>query len=317
MRQKRLAELLEKEIESVITPLSNDFGLYSLVQEPLNKARYKIASETRHSHPWPLLPLMVCEAISKNYRHVIPAAAALQLFMVAGDIFDDIEDADSSDSLATKYGSAVATNIASTLLILAEKAITRLEGRNVEHFIIVRIMDAINSSFTTTCIGQHLDLSLNQETVVSEDTYLRIVDMKSASTIQCACYIGALLATSRQELIDMFAIFGHNLGMASQIANDVQGVIRGSDILKRRKTLPVIYALSQADGKARQQLELIFNKQSESTFDLAQIRDLLFRIGAIHYAMIKIELYKQQALDILLKAETAGVNVARLRLFLK
>jgi octaprenyl-diphosphate synthase len=112
-------------------------------------------------------------------------------------------------------------------------------------------------------------------------------------------------------------MFGYNLGMASQIANDIQGITRGRDILKRKITLPVIYALSQADGEARHQLELTFSKQSESAPSPAQTRDLLFNTGAIHYATIKMELYKQQALDILSKAEGAGANVERLRLFLE
>ena len=83
--------------------------------------------------------------------------------------------------------------------------------------------------------------------------------------------------------------------------------------MKRKITLPVIYALTQTDDEVRNQLELIFSKPSESVPDPAQIRDLLFRTGAIHYAMIKMEFYKQRALDILSKAERAGANVERLK----
>lgn len=317
MWQDRQVELLLKEIKVLLTPLSSTTGLHSLAQESLNKVKQRIASESDYSHPWPLLPIVVCEAISGHYERVLPVAAALQLLIAAGDIFDDIEDADSSESLSAKYGFAIATNVATTLLILAEKAITRLERRGVADRIIIHVMDVVNSSFTTTCIGQHLDLSLNSETAISEDTYLGIANMKTASTVQCACHIGALLATSHQELIDTFATFGQNLGMVSQIANDIQGITRGSDILNRKMTLPVIYALSQADGETRHQLELTFSKQSESAYDVAQTRDLLFRIGAIHYATIKMELYKQQALDILSKAAGKGTNTERLKLFLE
>jgi geranylgeranyl pyrophosphate synthase len=317
MWQDRQAELLTNEIEAILSSLANEASFYHLVKESLTQAKRGLATKTTHDRPWPLLPLIVCEAVSGQYEHAMPAAAALQLFIAAGDIFDDIEDADSSESLSAKYGSAVATNVATTLLILAEKAITRLERRGVADQIIIHVMDVVNSSFTITCTGQHLDLSLNLEAAVSEDTYLRIADMKTASTVQCACHIGALLATGHQELIDTFAMFGQNLGMTFQIANDIQGITRGSDILKRKMTLPVIYALSQADGEARHQLELTFSKQSESASDAAQTRDLLFRTGAIHYATIKMEFYKQQALDILSKAEGEGANVERLKLFLE
>ena len=318
MWQRRATELLATEIDVLLSPLSDtDELLYSLIKEPLQEAIQRLTDDRGYYHPWPLLPLVVSEAISGRYERVIPAAAALQLFMVAGEIFDDIEDADSIDSLPARYGSPIATNIATTILFLAEKAITQLKERGVDDCLVVRTMDVINSSFIITCAGQHLDLSLILEANPSEDTYLRIADMKTASTTECACHIGALMATEHQDLIDKFVKFGHNLGIASQIANDIQGVIHGSDILNRKATLPVIYALFNADKETRNQLGSIFSEKKEAITNSAFIKKLLFKSGAIHYATIQMELYKQQSLDILSVIEAEGINIERLRLFFK
>ncbi|MBA7696762.1 Heptaprenyl diphosphate synthase component 2 [subsurface metagenome] len=237
--------------------------------------------------------------------------------MAAGDVFDDIEDADSSESLSARYGPAIAINVANTLIIIGETAITRLKARGVADCITVRVMDVANSYCTTACAGQHLDLSLVSETAVSEDLYIRVIGMKSASQVECACHIGALLATANQELINTFTIFGYNLGMAAQITNDIQGINRGSDIVKQKITLPVIYALTQAEGEARNKLENTFGQQSEIVPDPTQIKDLLFSSGAIHFATVKMESYKQRALDTLSKAERAGASIERLKLFLE
>ncbi len=316
--QQRQAELLSDEIEIELACLSEVADLYNVVKEPLSQAGRALAAPSVESRPWSLLPLMVCEAICRRYEHALPAAAAIQLFMAAGDVFDDIEDADSSDSLSARYGVAVATNVATTLLILAEKALTRLRQTGVADSVIVRIMDSVNSFYTTACAGQHLDLSLAPDMAISEEAYLRVASMKSASQVECACHIGALLATKNQELIDKCAIFGQNLGMAAQVTNDIQGIItHSSDIVKRNITLPVIYALAQAGGEARDQLELAFRRPSESVLDTAQIRDLLFRVGAVHYATVKMQLYKERALDILSEAVGVGVSVERLKLFLE
>ncbi len=317
MWQRRPTELLATEIDELLSPLSDTDELLNLIQEPLKEVIQRLTDERGHHHPWPLLPLVVCEAISGRYERVLPAAAALQLFMVAGEIFDDIEDADSSDSLPARYGPAIATNIATTILILAEKAITRLEERDVDDHLIIRVMDVINTSFITTCAGQHLDLSLTLKVDLPEETCLRIAEMKTASTTKCACHIGSLLATGDQDLIDTFAKFGHNLGIASQIANDIQGIIHGSDISKRKLTLPVIYALSHAEKDTRCQLESIYGEKNEAVPDSAQTKELLFKSGAVHYATIQMELYKQQSLDILSNIEAEGVNIERLRLFLE
>jgi len=317
MLYERQSELLREEVEALLTLLNDAGSLYYLAKEPLTRVRRGLAGEGTHNNTWPLLPLMVCEAISGHYEHALPAAAALQLLRAAGDVFDDIEDVDSSESLSAKYGSAMATNAATTLLILAEKAIIRLEIRGLADHIIVRVIDAVNSFYTTACIGQHLDLSLTSKTSVSEDKYFKLAYMKSASTVECACYIGALLATTNQELINTFTTFGHNLGMASQIANDILGITQGSDIVKPKITLPVIYALAQTDGEEHNQLEITFGKPFECVQDPTQIKNLLFRTGAIHYAAVKMEFYKQRALDNLSEAEKAGVKVEILKSFLE
>ena len=314
-RQEIQAELVRHEIEVLLTPLSGVVGFYDLVKEALPRGRPALAFRTVHK--WALLPLMVCESMSGYYEQALPASAAIQFLIAAGEVFDDIEDADSSESLSARYGSAVATNIATTLLILAERAITQLQGRGVPDCTIVRVMDAINSFYTSACAGQHLDITCTPEMAVSEDTYLSVAHMKSASTTECACNIGALLATEDQELIDTFTLFGNNLGMDSQIANDIQGIILGVDITKRKITLPVIYALLQTGGEVSNQLKQAFYTPTESAPDPKQIRDLLFASGDIHYAIIKMELYKQNALNTLSKAESLGATVDRLKVLLK
>jgi geranylgeranyl pyrophosphate synthase len=317
MWQKRQVKLLKEEVQAAISSLSNTPDFYNLVKESLTRTKYGLDSVNANEKPWPLLPLMVCEAISGRYEHALPAAAALHLIKVSAEIFDDIEDADSPGSLSARYGSASATNVATTFLVLAENAITRLNTRHVESDIVIRIVDIVNSSLATACIGQYLDLSLLQEKSVSEDIYLEVLNMKSAFITACACRVGALLAKANRQLIDTFTTFGQHLGMASQIANDILGITQGNDILKRKVTLPLIYALAKADNKTRSKLNLTFGKQSGLAPDTTLIKELLFNTGAIHYATIKMEVYKQKALDILLKAEKMKTDTKRLKLFLE
>ena len=128
MWQEIPSELLRNEIEEVLKPLAEVPDLYNLAREPLEKTRRALNKDISRDYPWPLLPLMVSEAICGHYEKVIPAAAGLEFLLAAGDVFDDIEDDDTPESLSAKYDSAIATNVATTLLILAEKSITRLKG---------------------------------------------------------------------------------------------------------------------------------------------------------------------------------------------
>ena len=310
----RQAELLKEELEALLLLLPDTPGLLELVREPLTKVNRGLAGESRV--PWPLLPLIVCQAVSGNYERALPVAAALQLLRVAADVFDDIEDADSSESLSAKYGPAVATNAATTLLILAERAITRLKKRGIPDKLVVLVTDVINSYYTTACAGQHLDLTLTADTAAREDEYLKVASMKSATTAKCACHTGALLANAAQNIIDKFAKFGHNLGMASQIANDIRGITLGSDIIKKKMTLPLIYVFAQADDKTRSQLNRIFYNRARID-DPTPVKDLLFRAGAIHYTTVRMMSYKQRALDDLSDLEKAGVETGLLEPFME
>jgi octaprenyl-diphosphate synthase len=315
VKQKKMAGLLRDEIETLISTVRGTSGLGNLVKEPLAKTRRGLNARIGNDRPWPLLPLIVSEAICNKYEQTLPAAASLQFFLAAGDVFDDIEDADSQVSIYAKHGLAIATNVASTLLILGECSLTRLKLREVDADTIVHTIDVVNTFYTKACAGQHLDLIEEVQLLESEEMYLNIIAMKSAGQIECACHVGALIAGANQELIDSFALFGSNLGIASQISNDIQGMIRGRDIEKRKITLPIIYALNLPDNNVHDKLKSAFQKQSSPPKDFELIKKLLFRTGAIHYATLKMDVYRQKALDALSRIQLYGVDIARLKLF--
>lgn len=308
--------ILRDEIDILLAPLSDLTSFCDLVKEALNKTNPELIKDTAQYKPWPLLPLFICDAICGSWEQTLPAIAALQLMKAAADVFDDIEDADNTESIPAKFGIALATNTASVLVVLAEKGFTRLKDRSVNSDTVVKLIDTVNSYYAKACVGQHLDLSLVPEEIIQEDGYLKLIGMKSAFAAECACYTGALLAGANQEMISSFTSFGYNLGMSAQIANDIRGITGLRDIDNRKITLPVIFALAQAD-EASELLKFAFLKnKGELKIDSGQIKDLLVNAGAIQYAMIKMEIYKQNAMGVLTELERTGINIEQLRQFL-
>ncbi len=315
--QESQTNLLIEELRSILCLLSDDGTLYNLLKEPLSVKRRGLAPQAAYDAPWHLLPLIVCESICGDFERALPIAAAFQLMLAAGDVFDDVEDADSPSSLSAKYGFAIAINTATTLMILAERAISRFKARGVEDYITILAYDVLNSYCSVACSGQHLDLSTPQNAPILEDHYLKILSMKSASQIECACHIGALIATTDNSIIEAYSTFGCNLGMAAQIANDILGITGGKDIIKRKITLPVLYALTNANYETRTEVERIYINHSEEMPSIDQIKDLLIDAGAVYYTTLKQELYKQKALDALSRIADTGIDTDRIKLFLK
>jgi len=315
MLQKKQAQLLRDEIEEVLTDLSGSPGFQVMVREPLTKPRRGLNYEAGQECPWSLLPVLVADAICGYGERALPVAASLQVILAAGDVFDDIEDADSPDSICAIHGVAVATSVASTLLVLGERCLTRLVFAGADTGKIVHVIDTVNSFYTKACTGQYLDLTT--ENLLSEDTYLKIISMKSAAQFACACYAGALVAGAEQEMIDKFAAFGHNLGMASQISNDIQGITSGKDIVRSAITFPVIYALNVQDTNISNVFTRFYHDKASSIDNIQLMKDMFFHAGAIHYSTVKMEVYKQMATDILLDVKKAGLDVDRLKAFLE
>jgi geranylgeranyl pyrophosphate synthase len=316
MQQERQAGLLHEEIEKVLASLSGTGGFLAEIKEAVTNTSRGISANNGQDMPWSLLPLMVCEAVGGASERALPAAAAVVFFKAAADVFDDIEDADTPDSLSSKYGAAVATNVATALLFVAEKALLRLKGRGVDNSDVLRCIDVINSYYLSACAGQHLDI-VSSRGSLSEERYLKIIELKTALQMQCACHIGALLGKGNNEMIDIFSDAGRCLGMAAQIANDIHGVTEGNDIIAQKISLPAIYALVNSNGPGRGMLEALFVKNNDEVTRADEIKEMLFQTGAIQYAIIKMETYRQECLQRLMEARRMGAHVEYLDPFFK
>lgn len=308
-------DLLRNEINRYISLLPADYRCY--VSEPLKVSRRGLSVVTKPETPWVLLPLITCESIGGTCEKALPLCASLQFFMAAGDVFDDVEDNDAPLSLSSRYGMAITNNIATTLLVLGEKAIAGLKDKKVNDSKIVRILDTINHYYLKACTGQHLDLSYGNKLDISENEYLDILSLKSASQIECACYTGALLATDNNKLLGLFKNFGYNLGMMLQITNDIAGIISKKDIINKKITFPVIFALSQTESTVHDKLEQYYGKQNGNELSSDQVSDILSETGAMHYSAIITESYRLEAKEAAEKAESNGVNIDKMRTFLQ
>jgi geranylgeranyl diphosphate synthase type I len=113
--------------------------------------------------------------------------------------------------------------------------------------------------FNRTCLaltgGQYLDIGFEERDAVSVSEYLAMVEGKTAALIACACEMGALIAAAPDTRCENLRTFGHHLGMAFQMHDDVLGIWGdpattgkpvGADIARRKKTLPILHGLERS-----------------------------------------------------------------------
>ncbi|MCJ0871452.1 family 2 encapsulin nanocompartment cargo protein polyprenyl transferase [Streptomyces sp. AP-93] len=103
------------------------------------------------------------------------------------------------------------------------------------------------------CAGQQADCAFEQRRSVSLDECLTMATAKTGALLGCACALGALYAGAGPDEVDAMDAFGREAGLAFQLIDDLIGIWgdpghtgkpAGADLLARKKSLPVVAALT-------------------------------------------------------------------------
>jgi octaprenyl-diphosphate synthase len=139
---------------------------------------------------------------------------------------------------------------------------------------------------------------------IDETAYMEVIRRKTASLIQAACKVGALLAEAPDEQVRALAEYGYRLGIAFQMADDlldytadtrVIGKAIGADLREGKLTLPVIYALDRATTEDRRRMETIIRDMDVTESDFETVLGLMKKYGGIAYARDRASEHIEQA----------------------
>jgi len=221
----------------------------------------------------PLLCLLVCEAISGDYHSALPAAAAVELVHNFSLIHDDIEDKSprrrGRATVWRVWGVPQAINAGDGLLVLAHLALHRLSAPGGSPKRLAQATQLLDQACLDLCEGQHLDIAFQERTDVTLEMYLTMAKKKTASLLECAAHLGAILATRKKRIIEAYRGFAQNLGLAFQITDDLLGIWGeeertgkgvGEDIKAGKKSLPVVYAFEEERKRGLRRLEEIYGE---------------------------------------------------------
>lgn len=146
------------------------------------------------------------------------------------------------------------------------------------------------------CEGQHEDTAL-QKLGPGEVTLDQVLDMAEAKTgalLGCACALGALYADASAEDVAAMDAFGREAGLAFQLIDDVIGIWgdpsrtgkpAGADLAARKKSLPVVAALTSGTAAAKELAELYAAPYDEG--DLARTALAVEEAGGRDWAQVQ------------------------------
>ncbi len=261
----------------------------------------------------PLLVLFAADAGGGTWQHALPAAAAVELLHNFSLIHDDIQDRSPTrrgrPTVWKRWGEAQAINTGDAMFALAIQSILDLD-----HKLPLKITLQASRVFQQACLrltqGQHLDLDFENREEISLDEYWQMVSGKTAALLGAAMELGALCAQVSSARRAAFRNFGHYLGLAFQAQDDILGIwgkkevigkSNKSDLVSRKKTLPILYGLTQRKA--------FYQRWKEDTItpeDVSELARLLEKEGARNFAEKEADRLTENALDALINAQPEG-----------
>src|SRR6266571_8175236 len=224
------------------------------------------AVAVRPDGSWALLTMLVAQHIDPDIDLlcVSSVAIAIECFVCALDLLDDVEDEDQTPSIQV-LGVARALNVATALMMLAQQAISSLSQQAVPPGRILSLLDTLQASALNAAAGQHRDLLAEQRSAqeLTLEECIEIAASKAGALMRLACRLGALCAGADDVMCEHFSELGELLGIAHQLDNDAhdlyyllqsetsavspaqaENITRSfkTDLVRRKKTLPVVLA---------------------------------------------------------------------------
>jgi len=260
--RKRYLPPLEAEMRALIQATDPHHDrLFGMLRYHLGWADASFRSRRAQSgkRVRPVLCLLACEACGSAWERAVPAGAAIEFLHNFSLIHDDIEDRDKTrrgrSTVWSLWGHAQGINAGDALFAISQLALVRLSERSVPAPTVVAALRLFNCTGLALTEGQHLDIGFESCDAVSIPEYLAMVEGKTAALIACACEMGALIAEAPEARREHLRAFGHHLGMAFQMKDDVLGIWGdpattgkpvGADIARRKKTLPIVHGLEHS-----------------------------------------------------------------------
>jgi geranylgeranyl diphosphate synthase, type I len=202
----------------------------------------------------PLMCLLACEAEGGEAEDALHAALALECVHAFSLVHDDIVDGDRErrgrPSLWAAAGTSLALNAGDMLHAMACATAWRAGAWTA---------GLVHGATMSMIEGQHLDLCAEGAVAPTVEEWERLALRKTGALFAAAAAAGAASAGAADDVVERYWDLGEALGVAFQARDDVLGVWgdprvtgkpAGSDLARRKASLPVACALEAGDEPA-------------------------------------------------------------------
>ena len=307
---------LKKSANSAYLELKNLLGdklqrVENLIQEKLRSEVNLIQKMSNHhlrSGGKRLRALLTLESAKltgyREDKRDINLAACVELIHSATLLHDDVID-ESELRRGVKTTNSIWGNQSSILVgdyLLSRCFEMMVEDGDLE------VLKLLSSTSSKIAQGEVLQLQHKGEADLLEETYIDIINLKTASLFSAATKTGACLSGSHEKEKKALESYGRNLGLAFQIADDALdfyakeklfGKEIGKDFFEGKVTLPMIIIFQKGNEEEKKFLNEIMKKEKRSEKDFNNTLYLINKYKAVEATFKKAEYFVNVSYDAL------------------
>lgn len=285
-------------------------------------AGYHFGWWDEHGHPArsdggkalrPALVLLAAEAVGADPGTAVPAAVAVELVHNFSLLHDDVMDGDVTrrhrPTAWRVFGQAAAILAGDGLLTGALDVVTASGHPSAQHaarMLIGAVQDLV--------AGQSADMGFEIRSDVELPECIDMARAKTGALLATACALGALYGGGRPDQVERFRAFGDRLGLAFQHVDDLIGIwgdpsVTGkpvySDLYSRKKSLPVVAALTSDTAAGRELSALYHGGQPLTEGEVSRMAELIDAAGGRAWSRAQSDVLLREALEHLASATPA------------
>ena len=257
----------------------------------------------------PLLVLHCAKLFGDINEATYRGAALVELLHTATLVHDDVVDESNMRrgffSINALWKNKVAVLVGDYLL---SKGLL-LSLRNKDF----KALEILSSAVEQMSEGELLQMEKARKLDITEEVYFDIITKKTASLLASCCGIGANSTNEDEETVEAIIAMGNAVGIAFQIKDDLFdygdnkiGKPTGIDIIEKKMTLPLIYALNVADERERRAMIKIIKRDKKSKKQVNEVIAFVKQKGGLDYAQKRMMEYKNKAEILLENIDSKG-----------
>jgi len=277
--QRPVAGQIDQVVEELRRIIAASFPIIAEVNEHLLRMKGKLFR--------PTLLLLSGQAAGAAEPRSVTLAAIVELIHLATLVHDDSVDHSplrrGMPTINGRFSHQVAVIMGDYLYSRAIVELVRLEDLAP-----LRVFARVTNEMT---VGEMRQLEAHDKLTYAEEQYDALIEAKTASLLSAACEVGVLRGAPAHR--DALARFGHALGMAFQITDDlldytqpeaVTGKPSGLDLKEHKVTLPLIAALERMGPGERRRVADLMATAEPADEQVADVIRLVETAGGLEYA---------------------------------